>query len=139
MQNLTLHKVNIRDADGNPVPIDYILGKVPEVTYFSYDNECEIYSNQSLSKLNSINFKNKLCLFSLNICRTSEGIDAEILGEFIEFNLASNALVILMLPRNAPGIGTLKLKLQQIVNNWQSPDGNLSLDVSLNYVTIKKQ
>ena len=138
MFKLTLFKVNIRDADGNPVKTDYILGKVPAVTEFCYYNECEIYSNHSLSKLNSITLKNKLIYLALHMTQTSEEIDAEILGNFIEFNLASNGQVHLVLLQNAPETEIIKSKLQQIVNDWQSPDGNSSLRVSLNYEIIKK-
>ena len=43
---------DIRDAHGNPVSIDYILGKLPSVKKITYWNKC--YSNQLLEKLNSI-------------------------------------------------------------------------------------
>ena len=121
MQKLTFYKVNIRDATGNPVPIDYILRKIPEVAEFRYDNLCEIYSNQSLSKLNSINLKNKLRYLFIKITQTSEELDAESLGKFVQSILASDGQVQLLFPRNAPEIRTVLAEVQRVVKYWQSP------------------
>ena len=57
------------------------------------------------------------------MCQTSEGIDAEILGEFVERNVASNGFVSYWLPRNAPELEAVKTKLQQIMDGWVSTNG----------------
>ena len=113
---LDFYEVTIRDDHGNPVPIDYILGKVPNVTRISFWNQFEIYSNQLLKKLNSIKFNQKLKEFILSTSQTSEVIDAEILGEFVERNLASDGFFGYYLPRNAPELEAVTTKLQQIVD-----------------------
>ena len=133
MQKLILYRVDIHDVDGNPVPIDYILGKVPEVTEFGYHNKCEIYSNQSLSKLNFITLKKKLSLLSLSMSQTSEEIDAEILGTFVESHLASNGQLYLLFGPNAPEIEAVKTKVQQVLKNWQSHDGGPKYSVGTIY------
>ena len=124
MQILTLYKVNIRDATGKPVQLDYILRKIPNITEITYWSDCEIHSNESLKKLNSIGLENKLRVLSLYIIQTSEEIDAEILGTFVESNLASGGQLNLRLPRNTPEIGNLLSKIRQVIKNWQTPGGS---------------
>ena len=123
MEKLDFYEVTIRDDVGNPVPVDYILAKIPNVTEIFYWNPCEIYSNELLKKLNSIKFNYKLTEFRIVMQQTSEEIDAEILEEFIKRNLASDGCVSYYLPRNSPEIETVKTKLQQIVDGWVSTDG----------------
>ena len=127
MKKLCLCFVEIRDTDiarGDPVPIDYILRKVPSLTEFRYGNLCEIYSNSLLMNLNSIQFFSKFQIFALIMSQTSEQIEAEILGKFIEMNLAASGEVEFGFPPNTPELETIKSKLQQIVDNWTPlPDG----------------
>ena len=54
MKKLELNRVIILDSEGNSVPDDYILGKVPNLKEFHYFNLREVYSNQSLERLNSL-------------------------------------------------------------------------------------
>ena len=127
IEDFVLHQSKIRDVHGNPVPIDYILGKVPNVTRIKFWNDCEIYSNKLLKKLNSIKFNQKLSVFRLFMEQTSEEIDAEILGEFVKRNLASNGLVEYYFPGNAPESEAVQTKLQQIRIAWISSDGRKPL------------
>ena len=120
---LSFYAVNIRDAGGNPLPIDYILRKIPNIVYFYFYNPCEIYSNQSLQKLNSIKFFNKLQTFLLFILQRPEEIEAEILGTFMRNNLASSGEVVFHFSANDPEVGPLKIKLQEIVDHWTAPGG----------------
>ena len=123
IKTLEFFKVVIRNDVGNPVPIDYILGKVPKVKKIYYWNRCEIYSNELLKKLNSIQFNQKLIEFRLLMQQTSEEIDAEILGEFVKRNLASDGEVTYEFPKNAPELETVRTKLRQSVDDWVSNDG----------------
>ena len=121
METLYLWHVNIQDEDGNLVPIDYILRKVPHISTLCFWNPCEIYSNQSWKKLNEIKLFNKFKLLTLDINHTSEQIDPEGIGKFIENNVASAGEIVLYFPPDAPEIAPITNKLQQIVNNWVAP------------------
>ena len=123
MEEIAFLGVNIRDAHGNPVPDDYILGKVPNIKRIIYGNECAIYSNDLLRKLNSIQFNHKFECFRLQMYQASEKIDAEILGDFVKRNLASDSVVSFCLPRNAPELKTVKRKLKQVVDAMVSNNG----------------
>ena len=101
MDILSLDNLSIRDDNGVPVSIDYVLGKVLHVKNFCYDNRCEIYSNQSLKQLNSIPFFKKLENVTLYIHQTSEDLDVQLLKNFIVKNMAFNSSVEIVVPRNA--------------------------------------
>ena len=131
MEELLLSKVNIRDANGTPVPIHYILGKVPNVTAFYYYNKCEIYSNQWLEKLNSINICTKLEWFSHFVSQTSEEIDAEILGQFVKNHLASLLEVHFRFPPNSREFETVNNKLKKVVKKWCEPNRKLKFTVKI--------
>ena len=120
MKYLEFYKVEIHDNVGNPVPVDYILGKIPSVIKINYWNTCEIYSNELLEKLNSIQFNQKLTEFCFTMQQTSEVINAEVLGEFVERNLASDGYVSYALPRNARESNRVRTKLNKIVDAWVS-------------------
>ena len=96
MKELVFSRVNIRDADGTPVPVDYILGKVPNITTFDYYNICESYSNESLEKLKSLNFFKRLRFFALGMN---------------ELYFRPDLLQI----------KPIKEKLQEIASNWLAP------------------
>ena len=115
---LVLSHVNIRDADGNAIPFNHVLGKVPSVEAFTYKPNSEIYSNQTWEKLNSIKLFNKLLYVSMDIQQTSEELDPKIIGKFFENNMSSLGKVKLSFPPDAPEIEPMKAKLKQIADNW---------------------
>ena len=121
MDQLYFFYTNIRDANENAVPIDYILGKVPQLTCFCYNNISEVYSNETLEKINSIKLCNKLSRLSIHIRHTSEELDPEIIGEFITSNMVSFADVKLYFPPDAPEMEPMKAKVEQIRNTWTAP------------------
>ena len=118
MEDLCLLEIDICDADGNAVPLDYVLRKVPNVVAVSYENMSDIYSNQTWENLNSIKFNNKLSLFCVTIHHTSEKLTHENIGKFIENNVESRGYVELIFPSGAPEIEPMKAKFQQIADNW---------------------
>ena len=118
MKELWLVDVNVRDADGKIVPVDYVLGKIPSVKAFAYRNNSEIYSNQTWEKLNSIKLVNKLYYFRVDIRQTSEELDPDIIGKFIETNMSWPGYVRLYFSPGAPEIEPMKVKFQQIADNW---------------------
>ena len=121
MEKLNLQDVNIRDTNGNPVPIDYILGKVPYLTEFTYDNLFEIHSNHTLKNLNSIQLKNKIKFLALKIYKTSDELDAEIFGGFVTKNLATDGKAEFYFSQNAPEVSKIRTVLQGIKDNWVLP------------------
>ena len=131
MEILCFMGVDIRDADGNAVPVDYILGKVPSVGCVVYISNSEVYSNQSFQKLNSIKLFNKLFHFRMDIRQTSEELDPEIIGKFLENNMLSGGEAQLSFFPDAPEIELMKVKFQQIEENWTPPFAAPSLIVEV--------
>ena len=126
---LYLSRVDLQNSDGSPIPIDYILAKVPNITHFNFYNKSEIYSNELLAKLNQVKLFKKLKWFHLSLYRKSEELDPEILGKFIEDNLAPAGRVEFWFSRIAPEREKIRVKLQKIVDGWVLPGGKPSFDV----------
>ena len=127
MKELHFTRVNVRDADGTPVPIDYILGKLPNLTIFSYENKCEIYSNEKFERLNSIKFFKKFTFIFLQINHVSQELDAELLGNFVKTRVYGRGEI--SFKPSAPGLAQLKNQLFRIIDNWVAPDGKPTVEV----------
>ena len=121
LKTLFMVDVNIRDDAGSPVSVDYILGKVPNVIYFAFGNQCEVYSNQKLEKLNSVKLCQKLVYFSMDIFEVSEEINPDILGKFVATNLAPSGHVLLVFGDNERERDAHNEKMEEIVKNWSTP------------------
>ena len=118
LEALCLLGVDIHDAVGNAVPIDYVLRKVPNVTSVEYRNNSEVYSNQTWEKLNSIIFMNGFLILSVTIQQTSEELDPQIIGNFIENNMLNDSCAKLYFRADAPELKSMKAKFRQIKKNW---------------------
>ena len=117
MEEIYMYMVDIRDPDGNVVPVEYVLSRVPHIREFRFCNQYEIYSNDAMKKLNNVKLFNKLNCFSLGFEEIPEGLDPEILYEFIRRNAAPDAVIKYWLTSNSrPFSESFKIQLTHLVN-----------------------
>ena len=113
---LCLWHTRIRDArDGSFVPMHYILGKVPYIIKFYYGNFCDIVSNASLEKLNSIKFLGKIEKFNWVIYQNSEKLEAIIFFEFIKANAEPGAIFEIEFAQDLDQNDTWKTQMDKLI------------------------
>ena len=113
MKTLNLWRVNIRDANGNPVPIHYILQKVPNVIDFCYYNLSASFSTDILK---SLKFQNKLQRFGMFFSPESEETFTKDLFKFIRKFAAPLSTFYIYFKSGTPGFEACKTMLLSFVN-----------------------
>uniref|UniRef100_A0AC35FQV2 Uncharacterized protein n=1 Tax=Panagrolaimus sp. PS1159 TaxID=55785 RepID=A0AC35FQV2_9BILA len=82
----------IEYSDGTIVSIDVLLSMLPNVRHFEYYNNKEIYTGETLQKMNSINFNYILTNFSIRIANPADSFDPKLMCDFCDKNSSTSSL-----------------------------------------------